>query len=465
MQIAVIGTGYVGLVTGVCLSEFGFRVTCVDKDGGKIAKLQQQIMPIFEPGLENLVENNRKAGRLSFSTNLAEAVGEADIVLIAVGTPPNETDGMPDLTALDIVTKEVAKALKNYTLVIVKSTVPVGTNRRVAKMISECNANADFDVASNPEFLREGVAIEDFMSPERIVAGIDSKRAKDMISKLYEPICLNGAQLFFTTFESAEIIKYSTNSLLATRIAFINEIADFCEKTGANIRDVAKGIGMDYRIGTKFLQPGPGYGGSCFPKDTLALRQMARNAGCPTKVIEATIDSNHDRKERMAEKVIAAAGGSVQGKKLAVLGLTFKPGTDDVRESASLVIVPALMKAGAQIFAYDPHGMKEAQKLLPDGITYCDDAYAAMKEADALVILTEWNEFRSLDLKKVKSLLRTQLVVDLRNIYKRQDMQRHGFHYVSVGRQDVIPGEPWIADLNIEDENVSADSKPLRRKA
>ncbi len=288
MHIAVIGTGYVGLVTGVCLSEFGFRVTCVDKDADKIAKLQQQIIPIFEPGLPKLVENNRKAGRLSFSTDLPAAVATADVVMIAVGTPP-AADGMPDLTATHAAVKEIALALKQYTLVITKSTVPVGTNRRIAKMISEINPNADFDVASNPEFLREGAAVEDFMSPERIVAGVDSKRAREVISKLYEPICLNGAHLFFTTFESAEIIKYATNSMLATRIAFINELADFCEKTGANIRDVAKGVGMDYRIGEKFLQPGPGYGGSCFPKDTLALQSMARNAGCPSKIIEATI--------------------------------------------------------------------------------------------------------------------------------------------------------------------------------
>ena len=455
MQIAVIGTGYVGLVTGVCLSEFGFRVTCVDRDADKIAKLQQEIMPIFEPGLDKLVESNRKAARLSFSTDLAQAVGQADIVFIAVGTPQNDTDGMPDLTALNAATKEIAKSLKNYTLVITKSTVPVGTNRKLVKIISEMNPDADFDVASNPEFLREGAAIEDFMSPERIVAGIDSKRAKDAITKLYEPICLNGATLFFTTFESAETIKYVTNSMLAARIALINEVADFCEKTGANIRDVAKGVGMDYRIGEKFLQPGPGYGGSCFPKDTMALQQMARNVGCDISLVEATIKSNTSRKLRMAEKIIAAAGGSVQGKTIAVLGLTFKPGTDDMREGASLVIVPELLKAGANVRAYDPHGMKEAAKLLTGDIVWCNEAYSAMEQADAVVILTEWNEFRSLDLKKVKATLRKPLVVDLRNIYKRQDMMENGFHYVSIGRQDVIPGQPWIADLNMTDEKAA----------
>ena len=455
MQIAVIGTGYVGLVTGVCLSEFGFRVTCVDKDADKIAKLQQHIMPIFEPGLDKLIENNRKAARLSFSTDIAEAVGLADVVFSAVGTPQGDTDGMPNLTYINAAAKEIAKNLKNYTLVITKSTVPVGTNRKLVKIISEINPDADFDVASNPEFLREGAAIEDFMSPERIVAGIDSKRARDMLTKLYEPICLNGAKLFFTTFESAETIKYVTNSMLAVRIAMINEVADFCEKTGANIRDVAKGVGMDYRIGEKFLQPGPGYGGSCFPKDTMALQEMARNVGCNISIIEATIQSNTKRKVKMAEKVIAAAGGSVEGKTIAVLGLTFKPGTDDMREGASLVIVPELLKAGAKIRAYDPHGMKEAAKQLTGNIEWCDDAYDAMEKADALVIITEWNEFRSLDLKKVKTLMSNPLVVDLRNIYKRQDMMENGFHYVSIGRQDVVPGQPWIADLNMQDEKAA----------
>ncbi len=451
MQIAVIGTGYVGLVSGVCFSEFGFRVTCVDKDSDKIAKLQQHIMPIYEPGLEQLVESNRKAGRLSFTTDLAQAVAQADIVFIAVGTPPNETDGMPDLTALNIVAKEVAKSLSNYTLVVNKSTVPLGTNRAVAKIISETNPNADFDVASNPEFLREGSAIKDFMAPDRIVCGVDSKRSRDYLHKIYEPICLNGAKILFTTFESAEMIKYASNSLLATRIAFINEIADLCEKTGANIRDVARGVGLDNRIGSKFLQAGPGYGGSCFPKDTLALRQMARNAGVPSQLVEATIKSNDDRKLNMAKKIMSAAG-DLKGKTVAVLGLTFKPETDDMRESASLSIIPALVRAGAQIKAYDPQGMKEAAHYFKEKITWCKNSQEAMQDADMLLILTEWNEFRSLDLKQVKSLLRSPLVVDLRNIYKRQDMKAHGFHYVSVGRQEVKIGEPWIADLNLEDE-------------
>ncbi len=452
MKIAVIGTGYVGLVSGVCLSEFGYHVTCVDKDGEKIARLQQQIMPIYEAGLEQLVQKNRAAGRLSFSTDLPQAVGNADVVIIAVGTPQSNGSNLPDLSQFDAAIRDVARALRDYTLVVIKSTVPVGTNRKAAKTIAGINPNADFDVASNPEFLREGVAIEDFMSPDRIVVGIDSKRAREGMARLYEPIALNGAQLFFTTFESAEMIKYAANSLLAARISFIDEIADFCEKTGANVRDVAKGIGLDSRIGDKFLKPGPGYGGACFPKDTRALKQMARDAGAPVTIIEAAIASNESRKRRMAQKIMDAADGDLKGKTLAVLGLTYKPGTDDMRESASLIIVPALLEAGAAIRAFDPQGMKEAAKLLKGNISWCKDAYEAMKGADGVVILTEWNEFRSLEMKKVKALLKTPLVVDLRNIYKRQDMQRLGFHYVSVGRQDVIPGQPWIPDLNIEDE-------------
>lgn len=452
MQITMIGTGYVGLVSGVCFSEFGFKVTCVDKDADKIAKLQQHIMPIYEPGLEQLVEANRKAGRLFFTTDLPKAVAEADIVFIAVGTPPNETDGMPEMSALNTVTKEVAKALKGYTLVVNKSTVPIGTNRSIGKIIKETNPDADFDVASNPEFLREGTAIKDFMAPDRIVCGINSKRAREHLNKLYEPICLNGTEILFTTFESAETIKYTANSMLAIRIAFINEIADLCEKTGANIRDVARGVGLDKRIGDKFLQAGPGYGGSCFPKDTLALRQMARNFSVPSQLVEATIKSNDARKLGMAERIIAAAGGNIKGKTIAILGLTFKPGTDDMRESASLYIIPALVAAGAEIRAYDPQGMQEAAHHFKESMTWCEDAYDAMKDADMLVILTEWNEFRSLDLDKVKSTLRNPLVVDLRNIYKRQDMKKHGFHYVSIGRQEIKPDGSSVPDLNIEDD-------------
>ena len=438
MKIAVIGTGYVGLVSGVCFSEFGFRVTCVDRDGDKIAKLQQHIMPIFEPGLEQLVESNRKAGRLSFSTDLPQAVGEADVVLIAVGTPQNETDGLPDLTAFHAVVRDVAKALKNYTLIIIKSTVPIGTNRAVAKMISELNPNADFDVASNPEFLREGLAVEDFMSPDRIVAGIDSKRASVWMTRLYEPVCLNGAQMFFTTFESAEMIKYAANCMLAMRISFINEIADFCEKTGANVRDVSKGVGMDHRIGSKFLNPGPGYGGSCFPKDTLRLPPDRAQRRLPDQLltVEATITSNED-----AQRTIVMAGKNhrsrrvaayIKGKThLAVLGLTFKPGTDDMREAASLVIVPELLKAGANVRAYDPHGMKAAAKLCSPATspgtamtpTAPDAGRRRARHPHRVERVPQPPNYKEGQI----DCSRTPLVVDLRNIYKRQDMQKHGF--------------------------------------
>jgi len=451
MQIAVIGTGYVGLVSGVCFAEYGFRVTCVDKDPDKIAKLQQHIMPIYEPGLEQLVEANRKAGRLSFTTDLKTSVADADIVLVAVGTPEGH-DGMPDMQALEAAVAQVAQAMKKYTVVVIKSTVPIGTNARVTKMIAAANPDADFDVVSNPEFLREGVAINDFMKPDRVVIGLDSTRAKEVMGKLYAPICVDNIPLMVTSFESAELIKYSANSLLATKIAFINEMADVCEKTGANIRDVARGIGLDHRIGDKFLQPGPGYGGSCFPKDTQAMQAMAARSGANSLIIEATIASNDARKIRMAEKIIAACDG-VKGKTIGILGVTFKPGTDDMRESASLAIIPALQTSGASIKAYDPQGMEEAKKHLSD-IAWCPDALSAAKDADALVILTEWNEFKSLDLQEIKSLLKSPVIIDLRNIYKRMDMQKLGFHYVSVGRQDVKPGQPWIPDLKLEDEKA-----------
>ncbi len=451
MQIAVIGTGYVGLVSGVCFAEYGFRVTCVDRDSDKIARLQQHIMPIYEPGLEQLVEANRKAGRLSFTTDLKMAVGEADVVLVAVGTPQNDSDGMPDLAALEAAVAQVAQAMTKYTVVVIKSTVPIGTNARVTKMIASANPNADFDVVSNPEFLREGVAINDFMKPDRVVIGVDSQRAQNVMRQLYAAICVDNIPLITTSFESAELIKYAANSLLATKIAFINEMADLCEKTGANVRDVARGIGLDHRIGDKFLQPGPGYGGSCFPKDTLALRAMARTHEAPSRIVEATIESNEKRKIRMAEKIIAACGGDVTGKNITVLGVTFKPATDDMRESASLAIIPVLQARGAAIRAYDPQGMEEAKKFL-NNVEWCKDVESAVGAADALVILTEWNEFRSLSLAHIKSLLKTPLIIDLRNIYKRLEMQKLGFHYVSVGRQDVLPGQPWIPDLKLGDE-------------
>ncbi|NBX04374.1 MAG: nucleotide sugar dehydrogenase, partial [Alphaproteobacteria bacterium] len=442
----VIGAGYVGLVSAACFAKFGHDVICIDNNPEKLLKLESGIMPIYEPGLETLVEKNQRAGKLTFTTDLNSAVAGANIVIIAVGTPEGE-DGMPDMSQVAAVATAIAPALSGYTVVMIKSTVPIGTNRTVSELIAKLNPKAEFDVAFNPEFLREGAAIEDFMSPDRIVAGISSPRAKETIAELYEPICLNGAQILFTTFESAEMIKYTANSLLAARIAFINEVADLCEKVGANVRDVAKGVGLDHRIGDKFLRPGPGYGGSCFPKDTIAFREMARRAGAPISIIEATVESNAARKLRMVEKVIKAAGGSVAGKTIATLGLTFKPGTDDMREAASLVILPELMKAGATIRAFDPQGMKEAAKVISGDIAWCESAYSAMEGADLALVLTEWNEFRSLDMSKAKSLLKIPLMVDLRNVYKRKDMLRHGFHYVSVGRQDVKAGQTEIADM------------------
>ena len=454
MRLAVIGTGYVGLVSGVCFSEVGFNVTCVDKDAQKIAGLQKGVLPIYEPGLEELVVRNYAAGRLTFSTDLATSVKAADVVMIAVGTP-ERADGMPDLSALDAVVKSIAAALDKYTVIIIKSTVPLGTNRKVAQDIAALNPAAQFDVVSNPEFLREGAAIKDFMSPDRVVAGIATTRAKAIISRLYAPLTEKGAPLLFTTYESAEMIKYVANCILSLRLSFINEMADICEKTGANIIDVGKGVGLDHRIGTQFMRPGPGYGGSCFPKDTLALQQMARGAGVPSSLVEATIASNFQRKERMVGKVVKAAGGSVKGKTIAVLGLTFKPATNDMRESASLVILPALMAQGARLNAYDPQGMKEARHMLSGDITWCRDSYDALEGADMALLLTEWDEFTKLDLQKAKDLLKTPIMVDLRNVYKRAAMRKHGFHYVSIGRQEVIPGGASITDMLPEDEKAA----------
>jgi UDPglucose 6-dehydrogenase len=433
MRIAVIGTGYVGLVSGACFSEFGLDVICVDKDAGKIAGLKAGKMPIYEPGLEALVENNVRAGRLSFSTDLKFAVKGADAVFIAVGTPSRRGDGHADLTYVHDAAREIAEAMDHYTVVVTKSTVPVGTGREVARIIRETRPTADFDVASNPEFLREGSAIGDFMRPDRVVIGADSDLAREVIRRLYRPLYLIETPIVFTSIETAELIKYAANTFLATKITFINEIADLCEKVGANVNDVARGIGLDGRIGRKFLHAGPGYGGSCFPKDTLALVKTAQDYGTPLKIVETVVAVNDARKLAMAERVVAAVGGSVAGKIVAVLGLTFKPNTDDMRDSPSLGILPALQKAGAVIRAFDPEGMTEARKLMPD-LTYCRDAYDCMTGADALVIVTEWNEFRALDLARVKSLLRQPVIVDLRNIYNPPEMAEAGFRYSSIGR-------------------------------
>jgi UDPglucose 6-dehydrogenase len=433
MRIAVIGTGYVGLVSGACFSEFGLDVVCVDKDAAKIAGIQAGKMPIYEPGLEALVENNVRANRLSFSTDLKASVKSADAVFIAVGTPSRRGDGHADLSYVHDAAREIAEAMDHYTLVVTKSTVPVGTGREVARIIREARPNADFDVASNPEFLREGSAIGDFMRPDRVVIGADTDLAREVMRKLYRPLYLIETPIVFTSIETAELIKYAANTFLATKITFINEIADLCEKVGANVNDVARGIGLDGRIGRKFLHAGPGYGGSCFPKDTLALVKTAQDCGAPLKIVETVVAVNESRKIAMADRVKTALGGSVKGKTVAALGLTFKPNTDDMRDSPSLGILPALQKAGAVIRAFDPEGMEEAKKLMPD-LTYCHDAYDCMTGADALVIITEWNEFRALDLARAKTLLRQPVFVDLRNVYNAEEMTEAGFQYTSIGR-------------------------------
>ncbi|HEY9568814.1 MAG TPA: UDP-glucose/GDP-mannose dehydrogenase family protein, partial [Thalassobaculum sp.] len=397
MRIAMIGTGYVGLVTGACFSEFGVDVCCVDKDAAKIQRLKAGEIPIFEPGLESLVEGNVKAGRLSFTTDLKEGMAGADAVFIAVGTPSRRGDGHADLSYVYAAAREIADNMRGYTVVVTKSTVPVGTGREVEAIIRECRPDAEFDVCSNPEFLREGAAINDFMRPDRVVIGCESERAREVMRGLYRPLYLIETPIVFTSLETSEMIKYAANTFLATKITFINEIADLCEKVGADVHDVARGIGLDGRIGRKFLHPGPGYGGSCFPKDTLALVKTAQDYGAPLRIVETVVDVNDQRKRAMAERVVAACGGSVADKTIAVLGLTFKPNTDDMRDSPALDIVPALLAAGATVRAYDPEGMAEASRLL-DGVRFGQSAYEAMDGADAVVIVTEWNEFRALNL-------------------------------------------------------------------
>ncbi|WP_193182738.1 UDP-glucose dehydrogenase family protein [Nisaea sediminum] len=441
MRIAMIGTGYVGLVSGACFSEFGIDVVCVDKDEVKISRLDRGEIPIFEPGLDDLVANNVRAGRLTFTTDLKSAVKDADAVFIAVGTPTRRGDGHADLSYVYGAAKEIAEAMEGYTVVVTKSTVPVGTGREVARIIRETRPDADFDVCSNPEFLREGAAISDFMRPDRVVIGTESERAQEVMRAIYRPLYLIETPIVFTTLQTSELIKYAANTFLATKITFINEVADLCEKVGADVHDVARGIGLDGRIGRKFLHPGPGYGGSCFPKDTLALVKTAQDYDAPLRIVETVVDINDKRKKQMAEKIIAACGGSVSGKTIAVLGLTFKPNTDDMRDSPSLDIVPALQAAGATVKAYDPEGMKEAREMLP-GVEMCENAYATMEGADAVSIVTEWNEFRALDMERVKKLLKQPLMVDLRNVYNPDDMRKAGFDYVCVGRGTTEAGAP-----------------------
>jgi UDPglucose 6-dehydrogenase len=433
MRVVMIGAGYVGLVSGACFSEFGHDVICVDKDQSKIDGLNDGKIPIFEPGLESMVENNVRAGRLSFGTDVAAAIPTADAVFIAVGTPTRRGDGHADLSYVYAAAEEISAHLDGYTVIVTKSTVPVGTGREVEAIVKKVRPTAEFDVASNPEFLREGSAIEDFMRPDRIVVGCNKERARDMMRELYRPLFLNETPVLFTKRTTAELTKYAANAFLATKISFINEIADLCEAVDADVQDVAKGIGLDGRIGSKFLHAGPGYGGSCFPKDTLALLHTSKDYDVPMRIVSATVEANNQRKNNMAKKVIQACGGDVEGKKIAVLGVTFKPNTDDMRDAPSLDIIPALQKAGAIIHAFDPEGMDEAAELLPD-VAWTKDAYESIGDADAVVIITEWNEFRAMDLPRVKAAMSSPLMIDLRNIYDPKYMRDVGFEYHSIGR-------------------------------
>jgi UDPglucose 6-dehydrogenase len=433
MRIAMIGTGYVGLVSGACFSEFGVDVVCVDKDASKIERLKAGIMPIYEPGLDALVAKNAAARRLTFTTETGPAVKGVDAVFIAVGTPSRRGDGHADLSYVYAAAAEIAREIDSYTVIVTKSTVPVGTGREVARIIRETRPDADFDVASNPEFLREGSAIGDFMRPDRIVIGAESERCQEVMRALYRPLYIREAPIVITGLETAELIKYAANAFLATKITFINEISDLCEKVGADVHDVARGIGLDGRIGRKFLHPGPGYGGSCFPKDTLALAKTAADYDSPIRLVETVIDVNAKRKQSMADRVVAMCGGSVSGLTVGVLGVTFKPDTDDMRDSPALDIVPILQKAGAAIQAYDPAGMHEAKPLLP-GVAWKENPYDVAAGADVLVIITEWNEFRALQLDRLAAIMKRPAIVDLRNVYNPADAAKAGFAYSSIGR-------------------------------
>jgi UDPglucose 6-dehydrogenase len=434
MRVAMIGAGYVGLVSGACFADFGHVVTCIDKDAGKIARLKQGDMPIFEPGLDQLVAANVREGRLAFTTEAAEAVGAADAVFIAVGTPSRRGDGHADLSYVHAAAAEVAELVQGFTVVVTKSTVPVGTGDEIEAIIRKVRPEADVAVVSNPEFLREGAAIADFKRPDRVVVGTEDERAKAVMRELYRPLFLNETPVLFTARRTSELIKYAANAFLAMKITFINEMADLCDAVGADVQQVSRGIGMDGRIGSKFLNAGPGYGGSCFPKDTLALVRTAVDAGSPVRLIETTVMVNDARKLAMAQKVAKAMGGDIAGKTIALLGLTFKPNTDDMRDAPSLAIAPGLQAMGAHIQAFDPEG-HEAKALLP-GVAFKANAYEATRGADAVVIITEWDQFRALDLDRLKAMMRAPRVIDLRNIYNPADMKARGFHYTSVGRPD-----------------------------
>jgi UDPglucose 6-dehydrogenase len=434
MKIAVVGAGYVGLVTGVCLADFGHDVVCIDTDQRKIDALESGNIPIYEPGLSELVKTNTGSGRLTFSTDLKAVVPNAEVVFIAVGTPSRRGDGHADLSYVHAVAREVATAVSGFTVVVTKSTVPVGTGDEVAHIIASTNPGADVAVVSNPEFLREGAAIEDFKRPDRIVVGIEDERARAVMTEVYRPLYLNQAPVMFTGRRTAELIKYAANAFLAMKITFINEIADLCEATGADVQQVARGMGLDNRIGTKFLNAGPGYGGSCFPKDTLALVKIGQDFDSPLRLVETTVAINEQRKRAMSRKVVAACGGDVSGKKIGVLGLTFKPNTDDMREAPSLDIIQGLIDRGAHVVAYDPYGISAARELLDNKVAFGDSAYDVAMDAEALVLITEWNEFRSLDLGRLKSTMKSAVLVDLRNVYRHEEVAKHGFDYWSVGR-------------------------------
>lgn len=437
MRITMIGSGYVGLVSGACFADFGHDVICVDLNAQKIEALNNGKIPIFEPGLDVLVTENAASGRLSFTTDLKAGVAQADVVFIAVGTPSRRGDGHADLSYVHAAARSIAEAVVGFTVVVTKSTVPVGTGDDVERIIRETNPAADVVVVSNPEFLREGAAIEDFKRPDRIVVGLEDERARGPMNEVYRPLYLNQAPIQFTGRRTAELIKYAANAFLAMKITFINEIADLCESVGGNVQEVARGIGLDNRIGSKFLNAGPGYGGSCFPKDTLALVKIAQDSGSPVRLIETTVSINDQRKRAMGRKIIKACGGDVRGKTIAILGLTFKPNTDDMRDAPSIAIVQALIDGGAKVRAYDPEGMDAARDIMGD-ITYCDGAYQCAEGADCLVLVTEWNAFRSLDFERLKTLLNTPLLVDLRNVYRRDEAEAQGFAYYSIGRPNSL---------------------------
>lgn len=433
MRVTIVGSGYVGLVTGACFAEFGHTITCVDKDQAKLAKLKQGLSPIYEPGLDSLLAQGLKSGRLSFTDNLKEAMVGADAIFLAVGTPTSEHSGEADLSYVFAAAEEIARNITDYVVVVTKSTVPVGTARKIHSIIQKTNPSAKFDVASNPEFLREGAAINDFMRPDRVVIGTESEAARSILKQLYRPLYLIETPIVFTGIETAEIIKYAANAFLATKIAFINEMANLCEAAGADVQDVAKAIGLDGRIGRKFLHAGPGYGGSCFPKDTKALAHTAQHLKAPSRIVEAVIESNDQRKLHMASRVIEAVGGSGSGKTIGILGLTFKPNTDDMRDAPSLTVIPELQRLGAKIKAYDPVGMDHAKHMFSN-VDFCSSSTEAVTGCDAIVILTEWNEFRALDLKHLRTIVKTPVLVDLRNIYKPDEVTLSGFDYISVGR-------------------------------